>query len=619
MSESRDYDVVVVGGGHAGVEAALATARMGLKTALVVFARETLGRMSCNPAIGGIAKGQLVREIDALGGEMALCADATAIQFRMLNASKGPAVRSPRAQIDREAYNLEMRRRVEAVAAERALSILEAEVVDFVTEAQGGAHRLLGVRLADATTIAAPYAILTTGTFLGAVLHRGEDARSGGRFGEAAATRLSAALARLGLRLGRHKTGTPPRLDHASIDWARLRVQPGDEAPWPFSFRSEPPRIDQIPCYETWTNERTHDWIRRHAHRSPMYRGAISGPGPRYCPSVEDKVMRFPERDRHLIFLEPEGRATNEVYPNGISTSLPDEVQIGFLRSIEGLEEVKMLRPGYAVEYDHLVTDQLRADLSVAGVEGLFAAGQINGTSGYEEAAAQGLYAGIQVALRVQGRPSLVLDRASSYIGVLVDDLCRVHPSEPYRMFTSRAENRLALRHGNADLRLGEVGVELGLLDAGQARRIAERRERIAAAVGALASTWHDGRTLAARLRRPGVGLGDIAALAPDLQLALAREDAEEVEAAILYEPYQARVDRERERLATMHERRLPEDLDYRGLTALKHEARDVLDARRPRTLGEAMRLPGVTPADISVLLVELERRRRGGSTEKRA
>jgi tRNA uridine 5-carboxymethylaminomethyl modification enzyme len=601
------YTCIVVGGGHAGVEAALAATRLGAHVALVTLEAAAIGRMSCNPAIGGLAKGQLVRELDALGGEMGLCTDATGIQFRILNASKGPAVRSPRAQVDRFAYGEEMARRV---LATHGLDVVEGEAAGLIVEQLAGHEpRVHGVRLADGRELEGGAVVLTTGTFLGGVLHSGDERREGGRYGESAASWLSRELLALGLRLGRHKTGTPPRLAADSIDFDALERQDGDEEPMPFSFRTRDFAPQQLPCYLTWTNPRTHEWIARHAHLSAMYRGAIQGPGPRYCPSIEDKVERFADKERHQVFLEPEGRDSPEIYPNGLSTSLPAEVQEPFLRTIAGLEECVVLRPGYAVEYDYLITDQLRGDLSVDGVMGLYAGGQINGTSGYEEAAAQGLIAGTNAVRHVRGEDPLVLDRSSSYIGVLVDDLCRVNPSEPYRMFTSRAEHRLHLRAGNADLRLTELGAECGLVDEAQALRARERRERLDRALAYLRQRRHEGREVMALLRRPGTSLSEIAELlGQPRELELSSADRAELEAEVLYEPYLARFAAERERFAKMGGQRLPESFDYAGLRGLKSEAREALQRRRPRTLAEARNLPGVTPADLSVLMVALRR-----------
>lgn len=599
----RDFDVIVVGGGHAGAEAALAAARLGVRTACVVLDPAAIGRMSCNPAIGGIAKGQLVREIDALGGAMARCTDATGLQFRMLNTSKGPAVRSPRAQSDRHGYNAWM---AACVQAQPGVDIVRGEVVDVLVSGD----RVDGVRLADGSSLRAPAVVLTTGTFLGGRLFAGDWESTGGRLGEAAATELTRGLLRLGLRLGRHKTGTPPRLARDSIDFARLEEQPGDPVPQPFSFANQAITVEQMPCHLTRTNSRTHAVIAANAHRSPMFQGRIKGVGPRYCPSVEDKVVRFAEREQHLIFLEPEGRDSAEIYPNGLSTSLPVEVQETFLRTIEGLEEVRILRPGYAVEYDYLETDQLRADLHVASLHGLFAAGQINGTSGYEEAAAQGLMAGANAALRVRGQPPFILDRASAYIGVMIDDLCRVNPREPYRMFTSRAEFRLLLRSDNADRRLTPRARQLGLVDDAAAARVATKERNLAAARALLERERRGERTLAALLRRPEVTVEALLAMSPALA-ALAPSPAErsELEAEVKYEGYVQRQQREVDRLRRLEDESIPVGLDYAGITGLSAEAREKLARRQPLTLGEAMRVPGVTPADGNLLLAVMGRR----------
>ena len=599
---NRDFDVVVVGGGHAGVEAAAASARLGCRTAMVVLDPAAIGRMSCNPAIGGLAKGQLVREVDALGGEMALVTDATGIQFRMLNTSKGPAVRSPRAQCDRAAYNQVMAARMVAYPN---LTVIAGEAVAVI--AGDGGAAVDGIELADGSRLRAPAVVLTTGTFLGGKLFAGEWEAPGGRHGERPAARISDSLRQFGIRLGRHKTGTPPRLAADSIDTSQLERQPGDDPPQPFSFRTGRLDVEQLPCWLTRTTPATHAIIRANAHHSPMFQGRIQGPGPRYCPSVEDKVVRFAEQDSHPIFLEPEGRASNEIYPNGVSTSLPAEVQLAFLRTIPGLEQVVMLRPGYAVEYDYILTDQLRGDLQVAGLRGLFAAGQINGTSGYEEAAGQGLVAGLNAARFARGEPAVVLDRATAYLGVMVDDLCRVNPTEPYRMFTSRAEFRLLLRSDNADRRLTPLGERLGLVAPAQAAAVASKEQRITAARKWLDLQRRQGRTLTEWLRRPEVAIADLLAWDPTFAtMALAPAELAEVEAEVKYGGYIERQAMEVQRLQRMEAKRIPAAFDYAALTGLSNEAKARLQQRRPLTLGEASRLAGVRQADVQLLLSRL-------------
>lgn len=613
MAADLDFEVLVVGGGHAGVEAALAAARLGARTGCVVLDPEAMGRMSCNPAIGGLAKGQLVREIDALGGEMGLATDAAGIQFRILNTSKGPAVRSPRAQCDRAAYNAYM---VAACRAQAGLELVAAEATGLLL---GPERSVLGVELGDGRRLRAAAVVLTTGTFLGGKLFAGAWEQAGGRLGEAGATAMSRSLRALGLRLGRHKTGTPPRLVRSSIDFSGLEVQAGDAAPQPFSFRTDALQLTQLHCHLTHTNRAAHAIIAAHAEESPMYQGRIVGSGPRYCPSVEDKVMRFPDQERHQVFLEPEGRDCDEIYPAGISTSLPIPVQERFLRCMKGLERVEIARPGYAVEYDHLCTDQIRADLSVIGARGLFAAGQINGTSGYEEAAAQGLMAGINAVRSVRAEPPLILDRASSYIGVMIDDLCRVNPQEPYRMFTSRAEFRLLLRSDNADRRLSPLGHELGLLGAAQAARVAARQAAVDDCLEVLRKVHRsDGKSLQAWLRRPEQSLAQLIAEEPRLQ-ALGLDPAlwVTVEAEVKYEGFIERQQREVDRVRAMHGKRIPQDFDFATVPGFSAEAVELLQRRRPLTVGEASRIPGVRPVDINLLLTLLSRP--GGPRRQRA
>ena len=559
---------------------------------MIVLDPAAIGRMSCNPAIGGLAKGQLVREVDALGGEMGVVTDQTGIQFRMLNTSKGPAVRSPRAQCDRAGYNRVMAKRVLGYPN---VTVLGAEVVDLVAAADG--QSVAGVELQDGSKLYAPAVVLTTGTF------------QGGRHGEAAASRISTALQKLGIRLGRHKTGTPPRLRMSTIDFTGLDQQLGDDPPVPFSFRTKQLKVEQMPCWVTHTNEKTHEIIRAHAHESPMFSGAIKGVGPRYCPSVEDKVGRFADQKSHSVFLEPEGRESDEIYPNGVSTALPPNVQMEFLRTIPGLENVELLVPGYAVEYDYILTEQIRGDLHVATMRGLFAAGQINGTSGYEEAAGQGLIAGLNAARYSRGEAPVVIDRATGYLGVMIDDLCRVNPVEPYRMFTSRAEFRLLLRSDNADRRLTALGREWGLVDEAQADAAKLKEANIRAALRWLQLTRREQKTLTEWLRRPEVSVADIASWDETFAaMNLTPAELAEVEAEVKYEGYIKRQAMEVERLQRMEQRLIPDQFDYQQVPGLSKESRARLIERRPLTLGEASRVAGVRQADVQLLLVVLSR-----------
>ena len=596
-----EYEVVVVGAGHAGTEAAMAAARIGAKTALLTTNLDTVGQMSCNPAIGGVAKGHLVREIDALGGIMGQAIDATGIQFRTLNMRKGPAMHSPRAQADKKAYQNWIKN---ACESQDLLSLRQEIVEDIITS--DDQSQVIGVKCKGDVTYRAQAVVLTTGTFLQAIMHTGEAKVAGGRAGEGTSSGISGALERLGFRLERFKTGTPPRLNARTIDFEKAEIQPGDENPQPFSFLTDELNVEQIPCWITFTNQAVHDVIRENLHRAPMYSGQINSSGPRYCPSIEDKVVRFAEKDRHQLFLEPEGRKTKEVYVNGISTSLPRDVQDQLFKLIPALENAQIMRYGYAVEYDFCPPEQLRQTLETKTVKGLYFAGQINGTTGYEEAGAQGLMAGANAALKVQGENELIIDRDQGYIGVLIDDLVTCSVDEPYRMFTSRAEYRLMLRQDNADRRLTPLAKQFGLVSAERWFKLDHKETEIKRIRELLVKNRIGENTIEKFLRRPESDWNDVVGALPDMN-DVPTDIRDQVLYDIKYAGYIARQQTDIDRHKRMALRKIPVDFDYQALTQLRSEAKEKLSRFRPRNLEQAGRISGITPADIALLVIHLD------------
>ncbi|MBI1976089.1 MAG: tRNA uridine-5-carboxymethylaminomethyl(34) synthesis enzyme MnmG [Candidatus Omnitrophica bacterium] len=613
----KAYDCIVIGAGHAGCEAALAASRMGVSTLLLTMNLDTIAQMSCNPAIGGLGKGHLVREMDSLGGEMAKVTDQTGIHFKMLNTSRGPAVWAPRAQCDKKAYQFRYKHVVEL---QKNLDVKQQQALEILAEqGAGGRKQIRGVLTTTGIEFLCKIVIVTTGTFLKGLIHVGEAKIQSGRFGEQAAVGLTASLEKLGIQIGRLKTGTPPRVNRRTIQYEGLEIHPPDNPPQPFSYSTEKLTQPQINCHGTYTSEETHQLIRANTHRAPMYNGQIQGVGPRYCPSIEDKVNRFRDKTRHQLFLEPEGYNTEEVYINGLSTSLPQDIQIAILKTIKGLEHSEIMRFGYAVEYDFAPPTQLWPSLETKLIDGLFHAGQINGTSGYEEAGAQGLIAGINAALKLRGNPPLILGRSEAYIGVMIDDLVTKGVDEPYRLFTSRAEHRLLLRQDNADQRLMKYGVDIGLVPPAFYEQRRKKWEKVKERIYFLSTTHTDEGPLAQLLRRPEVRYDDLIKQAPKVQGTVPRGDSPlfepdedvklQVETEIKYEGYIRREEALVERFKKLEEKKFPAEFSF-DIKGLRREAQEKLNRVRPLSIGQASRISGITPCDISLLLVRLEQRK---------